>query len=170
MLNVYQLDFRINKDKIILTHKNSGVADFYWASTIKFMKMPQVVLNNTLGATDYHTLHQLNKISTEPLLMKRAEQLRIQFPIALFQDTQQYPCIHTQGMTGYLPTSDKSRPRSILGARTRISGIVSISSAHTQGLQGRQWQATHQHYPHQSSTTCTLSMQPGWNTAILAFL
>lgn len=92
--------------------------------------------------------------------------LRAYFLLTLFWYTQHYPCTHTQGMTGYLPTSDKSRPRSILGARTRISGIVSISSAHTWSLQGRQSQTTHQHYPHQPSTTCTLSMQPGWNTVI----
>lgn len=73
----------------------------------------------------------------------------------------------TRNMTGYLPTSDKSRPRSILGARTRISGIVSISSAHTRGLQGRQSQATHQHYTHHipAPHALFLPMHQGGNTA-----
>lgn len=120
-----------------------------------------------------HSLHHLKKASTKSLLMKCAVQLWIQLPnpelnffLTLFWYTQHYPCIHTQGMTGYLPISDKSSPRSILGARTRISGIVSISSAHTWSLQGRQSQTTHQHYPQQPSTTCTISMQPRWNAVI----
>jgi hypothetical protein len=129
-------------------------------------------LNCSLGATNYQPVHQLNKIVSLILCWRSLHwefsfqtQSSVSFTIILACMTMS---MHSQttNMTGYLPTSDKSRPRSILGARTRILGIVSISSAHTQGLQGRQSQATHQCYTHHSNTTCTLPMHQDWNKAL----
>jgi hypothetical protein len=133
---------------------------------------PKGFLNYRLGATDYQPVDQLNKTVSLILCWRSVSwehsfqtQGLVPFTIILACMTLS---MHSQttNTTGYLPTSDKSRPRSILGARTRILGIVCISSAHTQGLQGRQSQATHRCYTYHSNTTCTLPMHQDWNKAL----
>lgn len=52
ILNVTYMNFRICKDKIILAHKNSDVIHFYHVNTMKYIKMPQLYINYSLGATD----------------------------------------------------------------------------------------------------------------------
>ena len=157
--------------KLTLGHKNSAIT--HYSNTLKHAKK---FLNCSLGAPDYQTSPPAEQDCFFVPLLEKCK-LRVQFPnpeyiYIFFFFTIMLACMtlsmhsQTTNMTGYLPTSDISRPRSILGARTRILGIVSTSSAHTQGLQGRQSQATHRCYTHHSNTTCTLPMHQEWNNTL----
>jgi hypothetical protein len=153
--------------KLTLGHKNSAIT--HYSNTLKHAKKFLTAVWEHLTTKP---VHQLNKIICLFLCWRSVSwefgfqtYSIVSFTIILACMTLS---MHSQttNMTGYLPTSDKSRPRSILGARTRILGIVGTSSAHTQGLQGRQSQATHRCYTHHSNTTCTLPMHQEWNNTL----